>query len=87
MSSERWEQVERLYHSALELAPERREFYLVEACKGDSELRREVESLLAQSTNTGALDRPALDFAAGLLSHPARAQLVPGKQFGAYAIE
>jgi TolB-like protein/Flp pilus assembly protein TadD/tRNA A-37 threonylcarbamoyl transferase component Bud32 len=88
MSSERWEQVERIYYSTLELAPERREAYLAEACKGDRELRREVESLLAQSNSSeGALDRPALDFAADLLSHPARTQLVPGKQFGAYSIE
>src|ERR1700688_3215899 len=88
MSSERWEQVERLYHSALERPPDRRDAYLMGACKGDSELRREVESLLAQSnSNEGALDRPALEFAADLLSHPARAQLVPDKQFGAYSIE
>jgi serine/threonine protein kinase len=89
MSSERWQQVERLYHSALERAPDRRGAYLKEACKGDSGLCREVESLLAQSnSNEGALDRPALEFAADLLSHPAApAQLVPGKQFGAYSIE
>jgi len=42
----RWQQVEKLGHSALELEENRRPVFLVEACGGDEELRREVESLL-----------------------------------------
>ena len=48
MSSERWHQIEDLYHAALERDPGRRAGFLAEACRDDEELRREVESLLAQ---------------------------------------
>ena len=48
MNPERWRQIERLYHAALEQESVRRGPYLAEVCEGDDELRREVESLLAQ---------------------------------------
>jgi hypothetical protein len=47
MLAERWQEIERLYHAALELRPEDRGTYLEAACGGDQALRREVESLLA----------------------------------------
>jgi len=43
---ERWATVERLYHAALARAADERPAYLADACAGDDELRREVESLL-----------------------------------------
>jgi hypothetical protein len=46
VKSERWQQVERLYHSTLEKEVGERPAFLAEACSGDEELRREVESLL-----------------------------------------
>ena len=46
MESERWKQVEELYHSALEQDEARREDFLKKACAGDLELLQEVESLL-----------------------------------------
>lgn len=47
MTEEQWRQVEDVFHHAAELpAPDRDEF-LSEACAGDAEVRREVESLLA----------------------------------------
>ncbi|MGB7923981.1 MAG: protein kinase, partial [Pyrinomonadaceae bacterium] len=48
MSSERWQQLEEIFQTALDLAPEKRASYLAEACAGDEELRREVEALRAQ---------------------------------------
>ena len=48
MSTERWQQVERLYLSALACEGPLRAAMLDEACAGDADLRREVESLLAQ---------------------------------------
>jgi len=45
--AERWQEIERLYHSALEQSPEDRGPYVENACGGDEALRREVESLLA----------------------------------------
>src|SRR5262249_2623710 len=66
MKRERWRQIEQLYHAALEQEPMRQEGFLTEACQGDAELRREVESLLAQSGSNGALvDHSAWAAAAG----------------------
>ena len=50
MKPERWRQVEQIYHSTLERAESQRSSFLKEACPGDEELRREVESLLEQQT-------------------------------------
>ena len=46
MEQERWNRIERLYHSAREKQPGERDAFLKEACAGDESLRREVESLL-----------------------------------------
>jgi predicted Ser/Thr protein kinase len=56
MDQDRWRRVEELYHSALERAPGTRVAFLEEACS-DADLRREVETLLAQS-GEGLLDQP-----------------------------
>jgi hypothetical protein len=46
MTPEQYRQVGELYHAASELSPEARPDFLLRACGGDDELRREVESLL-----------------------------------------
>jgi hypothetical protein len=53
MDSQRWNQVERLYYAALEQVSSRRSAFLEQACGADEELRREVESLLAQGEKSG----------------------------------
>jgi serine/threonine-protein kinase len=50
MTPERWRRVEELYQAALEKEPAQRAVFLAEASSGDEELRRKVESLLAQET-------------------------------------
>ena len=47
MERERCQEIERLYHLALEHEESRRAEFLAQACGGDEALRREVESLLA----------------------------------------
>jgi serine/threonine protein kinase/Tfp pilus assembly protein PilF len=47
MEPERWLEVQRLYDNYLESAPQEREHFLTQACAGDQELHREVQSLLA----------------------------------------
>ena len=47
METERWEKIERLYHSALEIEQSRRAGFLETACGGDKPLKQEVASLLA----------------------------------------
>jgi len=70
------EKIEALFHAALEHDPAMRPAFLAEACVGDPELRREVESLLAALGEApGFLDRPAW----ALLTDPAskRCDLTP----------
>src|SRR5262245_45390088 len=65
MTPERYKEVGQLYRAALEVEPERRAAFLVEACSRDEALRQEVESLLRFATGSGGLmDQPALDIAA-----------------------
>ena len=58
MDPARWKRVEEIYHAASERKPEERAPFLAVACAGDEDLRREVESLLAQASAEGLLDRP-----------------------------
>jgi hypothetical protein len=46
MTPERWQQIDKILELALELASSQRGVFLDQACAGDEELRREVESLL-----------------------------------------
>ena len=60
MTSDQWREVERIYHSALAWEPGERTERLREACQGDLELQKEVESLLsADDTPLSMLDTPA----------------------------
>jgi len=86
MDPERWAAVGRLYDAALAQPVERRTAFLAEACAGDEELRREVESLLAQDISAGGvLTGGAVGAAAGLVSDVGRSTLV-GRRIGAYQI-
>jgi serine/threonine protein kinase len=70
MQPERWQQIERLYHAALDLEKSARPEFLANACGGDSELLREVESLLALETQAdGYLEGQAMEVAARALAH------------------
>ncbi len=53
MNAERWQQIERVYLAALDRDPVSRAAMLDEACAGDADLRREVETLLAQESRVG----------------------------------
>jgi serine/threonine protein kinase len=76
MTSERWLRVKEIFNSACDLAPTDCAAFLAEACGVHRELRREVESLLAEDgSRAGILDQPATSVAAA------------GKQFGPYRIE
>jgi len=48
MTPERWARIEQIFQYAAETNIDGRGAFLEEACAGDEELRREVESLLAQ---------------------------------------
>ena len=70
MSADKWRQLEQLYHAALERGTDDRSAFLAEACGTNAELRKELESLLAQDVAAGGLlDSPAWEVAADLLSN------------------
>ncbi len=72
MDAERWRRVSALYHAAAAQQGADRVAFLVDACAGDEELRRDVESLLdSQSSAEQFLAAPAFDIAAQLDDSPA----------------
>jgi tetratricopeptide (TPR) repeat protein/tRNA A-37 threonylcarbamoyl transferase component Bud32 len=84
MDPARLQQIQDLYHSAVEHAPSERAAFLKEACGLDAELRREVESLLAQNgSSDGPMDRPAIS----LFAEAMVAQVSAGDLLGPYRIE
>src|SRR5512139_3351794 len=58
MTPERWARVAELYESAAAMEPAARVDFLAEACRDDSVLRREVESLLGQDQAAVLVDQP-----------------------------
>ncbi len=69
MNPERWQQIEELYHAALERAESERAGFLEQACAGDEGLRGEVESLLSFHQQAKSfIEAPALDEAARSLA-------------------
>lgn len=66
MNPERWNEVKLRLDEAIALDPGERSSFLDRACDGDTELRREVESLLPshERAGTGFLNIPALDIQA-----------------------
>ena len=86
MTPKRWQQVEKLYHSALNREPAQRRAFLKEACVGDEGLRQEVESLLAhQGEAEGFIEEPALEVAAKGIADNSTQSLV-GLRIGSYKI-
>jgi eukaryotic-like serine/threonine-protein kinase len=84
MTPERFQQIEELYHAARERTAEERAALLAQV---DPEVRREVESLLAQRTGGGFLDRPAIEIAPQLLGDSTLTGLTIGASLGPYRIE
>src|SRR5262245_32283789 len=85
MHPDRWRQVADVYEAALEREPAERGPFLAEACRDDSDLRREVESLLAQEHTSLVVDQEMLGVAAVVLDGLLR--LEPGSAVGPYRVE
>jgi hypothetical protein len=91
MEKLRWQQIETLYHAALERAPDERVAFLADACADDSGLLREVEELLRHDGAAGSfMQDNALAVAAQALDpnelSQTAPQLFPGQGIGAYKI-
>ena len=81
MTPDRFRQIEELYHAARQRTPEQRAALLSQT---DPELRRELESLLAQHAGDEFLDRPAIQNAPQLLEDSTLTDLAGHDQDPAY---
>lgn len=87
MKSERWQKVERLYHSALCKEANERASFLEQACAGDKELRHEVESLLSfEDQAEHFIESPALEFAAKMIADEQLKKVTVGETFNQYRV-
>jgi Tol biopolymer transport system component len=87
MTPERWEQIDKLLESVLELELDRREDFLARACASDRELRQEVEALLeAHQQAESFIQPPALGATATKEMSGQRTQSWIGQQMGNYKI-
>ncbi|HEU4837320.1 MAG TPA: protein kinase [Pyrinomonadaceae bacterium] len=94
MKPERWQQVSRIFKSAISLDDGARSAYVVGQCGSDEALRAEVEKLLESYRKANAgnfMDGVAAEDAASLLLgenelEPEPRTLTPEQQFGSYKI-
>src|SRR5262245_40911367 len=87
MNAERWKQVNDLFQSTVERAPEERAAFLDESCHGDEGIRREVESLLTSHERAKKfIEVPAFEAAPEFVPNDTAEALI-GKLIGHYRIE
>lgn len=94
MNPERWQQISRIFKSAISLDPEARNAYVAGQCGSDDSLRADVEKLIAsheQASEQHFIGGLAAEAAAPLLVDedevdPHQRTLSNGQQFGSYVI-
>ncbi len=86
MKPERWQRIDEIFGVALQHKPDERKAFLDEACRGDEELRQEVESLLAAERAADKfIEEPAMDIIGKDLADEQRDVLI-GQTLGPYKI-
>jgi serine/threonine protein kinase/Tol biopolymer transport system component len=85
MNPQHWLDVERLFHEALALPPQRRRQFLDDSCAGNDALRHDVQSLLDESADDDFLETPALDPDATHLQPVSESSLV-GRRLSEYEL-
>src|SRR5262244_3703611 len=86
MTPERWEKIGQLCAAALEMTPDERAAFLEQACVGDEELRREIESLIAADARAGDfIAAPVFGNTAGTTAE-LHTPLLPGGRLGDYEV-
>jgi len=84
--TERWRRIEELLAAALDREPAARERFLDAACAGDSDLRREVVSLLAAHERSGLLDRLGPEVASITAELRGASAMLAGRTIGHYQV-
>ena len=69
MKIQRWKEIDRVFAAALERDSAERPAFLAEACGGDAQLRKEVESLIAHIVPESLVEGQALEEATRLLAN------------------
>ena len=86
MRPEHWQQLDQLFHSALQREPSERAALLDKECAGDDGLRHEVEVLLAAQEEAGNfIERPAIEVEANSVAAE-QDKLTAGQTIGHYRI-
>jgi serine/threonine protein kinase/Tol biopolymer transport system component len=87
LKSARWQQIDSIFQSALELDPYRRAAFLNQSCGSDPEVRKEVESLLSFYEKEGGLVESSA-FSEGLraMASAPPGDLTVGQNLGSYKI-
>src|SRR5690349_12756772 len=80
----RWQHIEQIFHEASEIEASARGVFLDSACVGDSELRTEVESLLAADGQGQAVFSAAVNRVTETLPDDG---FLEGKSVGPYTID
>lgn len=94
LNPERWQQISRIFKSAISLDPEARNAYVLGQCGSDESLRAEVEKLIAshqEASENDFIGGNAAEAAAPLIIYenedgPPHRTLSDGQQFGSYVI-
>ena len=88
MTPERWKQIRAVFEEAEALPASLRPAYLNQACDGDDQLRREVDSLLQAESQAGSnfMGRPAADLMHAPVDSAAAAAPRIGTRIGPYQI-
>jgi len=82
---QRWQEIDRIFAAALDHGPDERAAFLDEACAGDEQVRKEVESLLAHDLAESLMGDPAVEEASRLLAK-GEARALTGDRIGPYLI-
>jgi serine/threonine protein kinase len=88
MSDDRWQRIEEVFHHVADLAPSERAGFLEKACAGDLDLRRQVESLLANDDSNDKLIEEVVSQVVGQLPEeaPAQQEAMVGRRIGPYLV-
>src|SRR6185295_10264930 len=87
MQAKRWQEIDRLFDALLDREPAERASFLADACAGDDELRREVESLLAAHERAEKfIEAPAMQMAAKAAAAKGDTFFALGKKIGPYRV-
>lgn len=87
MNHDQYKRIDELLDVVLEIAPDKRNAFLVEACAGDEDLRKQVEILLAADKEEHSLmEASALHAASEFLENSTISRLSAGDLIGPYKI-